>query len=145
MRAAKGTGPVRSMARQAGAADLHSAGPAATTQPAANDSERQERAENTLRAAENAINNAVAYPDQFDELLHVENDIGLGLRKRYYIVIMLYAHRLSMLGIKVPVEEIDAAIRKAKRLTDRLDPFSVCPACWTPGAKAYWEQIHAQE
>jgi len=137
--------PDRSTAGQTEVKGRHPARSSATTQPAGVDSVQREPAENTLRAAETALNNAVAYRVQFEELLRVETDICEGLRKRYYIVVMLYGHRLSVLGVKVPEQEIEAAIRKAKRLADRLDPFSVCPGCWTPGAKTLWERINAQE
>lgn len=116
----------------------------ATTQPAREDPARQERAFDLLNKAETSLNNALVYAGQFDELLRVEPDISGQLKKRYYIVVMLYAYRLLTLGVKEPEPQIHRAIQKAKTLPDKLDPFSICPACWTAGAKTLWERTDAR-
>ncbi len=115
--------------------------PAPTRQPSAVEVENQNRARALVSEAEAALNNATPDPDQFEELIGAEADVGAKDRRRYHLVVALYAHRLTLLGAKDAGRIAESAMRKAKAESGLPDPpFSVCPKVWTVDTRTLWER-----
>ena len=97
--------------------------------------------ETVMAMAEKSLNEGKHNRNEYALLVKLEKTIPLEARKRYYVVVGLYAHRLALLHWED--RELDKQVRtafaKAQRQPGHLDHLGVCPSLWTPGAVASWQ------